>query len=189
MDNILVSDPSLFNLLSIDSGANISDHYLIIFECIFSEQLVLVSRPLQYNFDNMRSLNNFRSYWRPFDYSIHPSSTVEEFYLHLDSAIALTLVKKRTKRKKLPYYYTSHTVHCYNRLETLKRRCIRNPINKNLTTLNSSQKHFDDSVELDRIILLHDYTTHFISESFKLLRSLSCRTPPQIMFRGDNCFN
>ena len=61
LDNIVVSDPSLFNLLSIDSGANINDHYPIIFECIVSEQLVLVSNPLQYNFNNMHSLNNFRS--------------------------------------------------------------------------------------------------------------------------------
>ena len=54
LDNILVSDPSLFNLLSNDSGANISDHYPIIFDCIFSEQLVLVSSPLQNNFNTMR---------------------------------------------------------------------------------------------------------------------------------------
>ena len=189
LDNILVSDPSLFNLLSIDSVANISDHYPIIFECIISEQLVLVSSPLQYNFNNLRSLNNFRSYWQPFDYSNHPSSTVEEFYLHLHNAIALTLVKKRTKRVELPYYYTSHTVHCYNRLETLKRRCIRNPTNKNLTNLNSSQKDFDNFAELDRITLLHGSTTHLISESFKLLRSLSSQTLPQIKFRGDNYFN
>ena len=137
----------------------------------------------------MRSLNNFRSYWQPFDYSNHPSSTVEDFYLHLHSAIALTLVKKRTKRIKLPYYYTSHTVHCYNRLEIFKRCCIQNPTNKNLTTLNSSQKDFDDSVELDRITFLHGSTTYFISESFKLLRSFSCRTLPQLMFRGDNYFH
>ena len=189
LDDILVSDPSLFNQLSIDSGANISDHYPIFFECIISEQLVLVSSPLQYNFNNLRSLNKFRSYWQPFDYSNHPSSTVEEFYLHLHNAIALTLVKKRTKRLKLPYYYTPHTVHCYNRHETLKRRCIRNPTNKNLTNLKSSQKDFDDSAELDRITLLHGSTTHIISESFKLLRSLSSQTLPQIMFRGDNYFN
>ena len=130
LDNILVSDPSLFDLLSIDSLANISDHCPLFFECIISEQLVLVSSPLQYNFNSMRSLNNFRSYWQRFDYSNHPSSPVEEFYLHLHNAIALTLVEKRTKSVKLPYYYTSHTVHRYNRLETLKRRCIRNPTNK-----------------------------------------------------------
>ena len=58
-----------------------------------------------------------------------------------------------------------------------------------MTTPNSSQKDFDDSVELDRITLLHGSTTHFISESLKLLRSLSCQTLPQIMFRRDNCFN
>ena len=185
LNNILVSDRSLSNLLSIDSSANISDHYPIIFECNVSEQLLLVSRPLQH----MRSLNNFRSYWQLFDYSNHPSSTVEEFYLHLHSAVAPTLVKKRTKRIKLPYYYTSHTVFCYNRRETLKRRCIRNPAIRNVTTLNSSQKDFDESVELDRITSLHCSSTHFISESFKLLRSLSCRTLPEIMFRGDNCFN
>ena len=58
-----------------------------------------------------------------------------------------------------------------------------------MTTLNSSQKDFDDSVELDRITLLHGTTTHFISKSFKLLRSISCQTVPQKLFRGDNCFN
>ena len=44
-------------------------------------------------------------------------------------------------------------------------------------------------LQFDRITLLHGSTTHFISESFKLLRSFSCQTLPQIMFRGDNCFN
>ena len=58
-----------------------------------------------------------------------------------------------------------------------------------MTTPNSSQQDFDYSVELDRITLLHCSTTHFISESFKLLHSLSCQSFPQIMFRRDNCFN
>ena len=100
--NILGSDPSIFNLLSIDWGTNISDHYPTISDCIFSEQLVLVSSPLQKNFNTMRSLNNFRRYWQLFEYSNHPSSFVEEFYSHLHNAIALTLVKKRTKLVKLP---------------------------------------------------------------------------------------
>ena len=58
-----------------------------------------------------------------------------------------------------------------------------------MTTLNSSQKDFDDSVKLDRITSLLGSTTHLISESFKLLRSLSCQTLPQILFRGDIYFN
>ena len=148
----------------------------------------MVSSPLQYNVNNIRSLNNFRSYWQPFDYSTHPSSTVEEFYLHIHNAIALTLVRKRTKCVKLPYYYTLHTVDCYNILETLKRRCIRNPTNKNLTTLNSSQKDFDDSVELDRIIyFMAPPPTLFLKASN--FCALFCQTLLQIMVSGDNCFN
>ena len=104
LDNILVSDRSLFNPYSIDSGPKISDHYPLIFECIISQQLVLVSSPLQYTFNDMRSLNNLRRYWQPFDYSNQPSSTVEEFYIHLQDAITLTLIKKRIKRVKWPYY-------------------------------------------------------------------------------------
>ena len=57
-----------------------------------------------------------------------------------------------------------------------------------MTTLNCSQKDFDGFVELDRNTLFHGSTTHFFSESFKLLRSLFCQTLPQIMFRGDDCF-
>ena len=106
------------------------------------------------------------------------------YYYHLDfiaffnvwqriltDSVLVSLRPKRAKRRKLPFYFTSHTVHCVNKLESQKRKAYKRA-NFSESHLRDLQRDVSNSIELDKISLITSFSTLTTKDCFKLLNSL-----------------
>ena len=93
---------------------------------------------------------NFHNSWEQFSFTSYPSeANVNEFYSFVSWSLNTYFPFKRKVRINNPFYYSSHTIHCLNKLNTARRKYSKNPIKNNLDSLQSLQRDYSDSVELD----------------------------------------
>ena len=74
---------------------------------------------------------------------------------------------KSKNRSGLPYYYSSHTIHLLNKFKTLKRK----ESNSN-ASISRLQAAYEESVELDKVILFDRVSCNSTNDCFSFLRSL-----------------
>ena len=73
---------------------------------------------------------------------------------------------------KHPVYYSSHSMHLLNKLESLKKERSRGDFVYQ-DCVNKRESEFMESVELDKISLLSNIDNCSIADSFKLLKLFS----------------
>ena len=74
------------------------------------------------------------------------------------------------------FYYSSHSIHLLNKLESLKKKRSRGDTVYQ-DCVNKRESEFLESVELDKISLLTNLDNCSIADSFKILKLLSSPTP------------
>ena len=93
---------------------------------------------------------------------------------------------KRNIRNILPPFYSSHSVHLFNKRCTALRRYLRLPSDINKQTYLNVLNNLSFSVDLEKIAYVDKFseTNSSLHGCFKLLRSLSCDSDiPETMFR------
>ena len=100
-----------------------------------------------------------------------PSIVYPAFWLsNITIAFSASCQKKRKRRQTLPFFYSSITVHCLNKLESARRR------RASFSALLRLEKEVSDFIELDKACFL-DSCKHFnTNEAFKILRRLNGRS-------------
>ena len=81
-----------------------------------------------------------------------------------------------------PFYYSSHTIHCLNKLNTAKRKCSKNPSRLNLQQLKSLEEDYTRSIELDKVVFVNGSLTLTTNQCLALLNSLKDSPIPNHMF-------
>ena len=175
LDNILVSDESLFHLIAINENVqDLSDHFPILFSSsVNTPKNPIVNNSLTYSFNSTEKMINFIYSWNEFSYQEYPCpENVAQFYEFLNHSLASCFSKVTKKRKNSPFYYSSHTIHTLNRKHTAERLCARNPTKSNFAKLQSLTNDASESIELDKICFLDGNITTSTHQSFRILKSL-----------------
>ena len=90
-----------------------------------------------------------------------------QWFQLLDHAMQLSLPRKRQKRLQLPFFYSSQTVHQINKLRSAERRsaptAILQKLSSDIATL----------IEMDKTVILRNFTTYITHDAFALLRKLN----------------
>ena len=107
---------------------------------------------------------------------------MNEFYSFVSWSLNTCFLFKRKVRINNLFYYSSHTIHCLNRLNTARRKYSKNPIKNNLDSLQSLQRAYSDSVELDKIIYINGSSTSSLNQCFSFLNSFKNTSLPKQMF-------
>ena len=85
--------------------------------------------------------------------------------------------RKRLKRKHLPFYYSSHSMNLYNKIQTETRRHTKLSFSLDYRS-SQLQPSLAESVELDKMILCDNFKRFSTQDWFKFIRSLNSCTPP-----------
>ena len=80
------------------------------------------------------------------------------------------------------FYYSSHTIHCLNKLNTAKRKCSKNPSRMKLQQLKSLEEDYTQSIELDEVVFVNGSLASTTNQCFALLNSLKDSPIPNHMF-------
>ena len=83
-----------------------------------------------------------------------------------------------------PFFYSSNSIHCQNKMNTLRRNFLSNPAKKNLASLETATTDFQQSVELDKICFLAGHKTGSTTDAFNLFKSLHLSDIPLKMYLG-----
>ena len=92
------------------------------------------------------------------------------------------LVSKRQKRKMLPDYLSSHSIHLFNCLQTELKQL--NCLNlKNYMKYNTLCKEIENSIELDTNVFLDKFcaVNGDVNDCYKLIRKLKISDIPKTM--------
>ena len=180
------------NVRDVDSEANLSDHFPITFSFLNDVKNVeRISLDDKYSISSCQfpklcesiasSLFSFRLSQDPVTYI---SNWFDDFY----SLLFQSLPKKRRKRCHLPTYFSSHSVHIYNKLKSAKRA---NPVNNAKLKQLSTDLH--DSIELDKICFIEDFVDTQTSSTscYKLINIIKNETllPDVMFFNGEQKVN
>ena len=181
LDNILCGVNSYPLSLEIRKQNLLKDHYPIIFK--IDENLSCPESILcEFSISKHHEILNFERNWMHFVFDSYPSPTnVNEFYNFLWTNLDCSFSKKRAKRIANPFYYTSHTMHYLNKLNTAKRKRVKNPTISNLKKVDILQRDFDNSAELDRLLFIDGARTSSLTDCFRLLNSLKSTSYPTVM--------
>ena len=98
-------------------------------------------------------------------------------YKLLDTALDKCFSKKRRKRVNTPFFYSSATMHCLNKLNTAKRGR-----KQNVATLEEELGIF---IEMDKQVFLNSVKTFTTNEAFALLKKLNGRNtfPSKVCYK------
>ena len=180
LDNILTND-NFITGYSIEDNS-LSHHSSIIFK-YSSEFNKPYQHPTEYSFNDHTDMLNFHNSWEYFSFTSYPSeANVNEFYSFVSWSLNTCFPFRRKVWINNPFYYSSHTIHCLNKLNTAKRKYSMNPIKNDLDSLQSLQREYSDSVELDKIIYINGSSTSSLNQCFSLLNSLKNTSLPNQMF-------
>ena len=180
----------LYNIVTHDNfitGYSIEDnssshHSSIIFN-YSSEFNKPCQHPTEYSFNDHTDMMNFHNSWGYFSFTSYPSeANVNELYSFVSWSLNTCFSFKRKVRINNPFYYSSHTIHCLNKLNTARRKYSKHPIKNNLDSLQSLQRDYSDSVELVKIIYINGSSTSSLNQYFLLLNSLKNTSLPKQMY-------
>ena len=107
------------------------------------------------------------------------STTLEEYFELWHRTIFDACVQscslKTSRRMQFPYYYSSYTIHLLNKLRT----AVKN--NYNLEYISKLREDANQSIELDKTLLIDSLYPHSTRTCFKYLRSFSSNLLPNQM--------
>ena len=109
-------------------------------------------------------------------------TTILCFFEFLWSSVKTNFKQKRMKRTANPVFYSSLTIHTLNRLNTMRRKIVRNPSKTNLCRLSELEIEFREFSEMDKICFINRSMTSNLPNCFAPLRSLKSSEFPKIMF-------
>ncbi|MEL6124509.1 MAG: hypothetical protein AAFR14_12395, partial [Bacteroidota bacterium] len=115
--------------------------------------------------------------------------SVDEFLVHLKYSMDACFDHRRRKRTFLPFYYSSHSVHLYNKMQTLIRRNNTQMVDYP-NHLHRIQREFSESVDLDKVVFTNNFKKCTISECFATIKGLSGSSKlPAVMSDGVSTFS
>ena len=166
----------------------ISDHYPITFDLVF--ELPVMRRSSSFPVVSKSSFNELCFWWNlSFLHSYcvwrNPIEiTVGDWYCLFNYALMSSISLKRKRRRELPYYYSSNSVHLLNQQSTITRRLRRQWTLKDALDLKSVKLDVTRSIELDEMLLLSELGP--TSNCFRLLKSIKNKPMPSCMRWHDN---
>ena len=85
----------------------------------------------------------------------------------------MAIIPRKTRRRsEAPYYFSSHSIHTENVLNTARQR------QKDNTIIVRLEKNLADSLELDKTVFLNSFAGLTLTEVFQNIKSF-CRIPDQ----------
>ena len=101
------------------------------------------------------------------------------FYRKIFCALNRSLNRKRRNRFESPFYYSSQTMHCLNKLNTARKH------QKN--TVERLEKELMIFIDVDKQVLLNSVQKFITNEAFAMLKSLNGRSffPKQMFYRNE----
>ena len=160
LDNILCDLHAVPLSFEIMGTNDISDHYPIILN--LENVVQLNSSRMVFSFTSREEMEVFKKSWVHFTYEPYPSrANVVDFYNHIWYSIETSFSRKRKKRLANPFYYTSNTMHTLNKLNTAKRKTLKNPSKTNIESVEKLQVEFSISAELDRMLFVAGASTEY----------------------------
>ena len=113
-------------------------------------------------------------------------SYADKWYSLLNSSFKSAIKLKRSKRKVLPIFYSSHTVHLINQKETTLRKLKKENSYLQAIKLKDITRYLSESIELDKEVFINQFNLSSTSECFKLLKTLGYNSAlPSIMYHGN----
>ena len=182
LDIILVTNTDIIEHIENPKWSNLSDHAGVLFQLSKSHY-------------NTAVISNQQLAWSSFNpersaLSLPPITRVAqaiecmslndfsaEWTSMVHNALSSTVPRKRKKRATRPFYYSSHTMHMLNKLETLERKKHKLKSIFNEEFLHATRNNFLESAELDKVVLLKDICWMSTSEAFKFLKRFSGKAP------------
>ena len=105
---------------------------------------------------------------------------------HLQHALSQSCLLKRSKRKTVPYHYSSHCMHLINQRGTLFRKLRKSWSFSDSLMLKDVLKSLEESIELDKLILVENFNLQNPTEYVRLINTLRNTTLfPPIMYSGN----
>ena len=103
------------------------------------------------------------------------------------SSTSLYYRKKRQKRQNAPFYYSSHTMHLLNVLNTTKRSCEKYPSGLNLRKMSAIARDVNISIELDTAVSVDSFMKRIsgLNNCFKLQKLLNTSNVPKVIIQND----
>ena len=81
-----------------------------------------------------------------------------------------SVATKRAKRRDLPTFYSSHSVHLLNKLNTRRRRTNYHSQSVDISSLERDLQH---SLELDKTVFIQSFRSYTPNDCFKFLRTVN----------------
>ena len=180
--------------VSVSNGKQLlSDHYLFFFNLDF-----VTFRRQSYGssfskspFNNQNFNTNLHGFFQLMstDNSLNPHYA-DQWYSCLIGFFNSYVKFKRSKRMKLPLFYSSHTVHLIIQKETSLLRLSREGLFLQAFKLREQLKELSISIELDKKLFINQFYLSSTRHCFKLLRSLGSSTNlPTTIFHNGATFN
>ena len=185
LDIILSTSPELFTLFV--DGNLYSDHYAVFALFTIPSPLTEPTTQVISNFSmSSFSKTHFNESLSPNFYTLLScpnsdmySTTLEEFFELWHRTIFDACVQscslKTSRRMQFPYYYSSYTIHLLNKLRT----AVKN--NYNFEYISKLREDANQSIELDKTLLIDSLSPHSTRTCFKYLRSFSSNLLPNQM--------
>ena len=168
-----------------------SDHFLISFQCYFDNKKTHLSNcnhkvhipPEFYSYLQLELASSLFSVLSPITSENCTNDLLENFA----QLLLLYYRKKRQKRQNAPFYYSSHTMHLLNVLNTAKRRCEKYPSALNLRKMSAIARDVNISIELDTAVFVDSFTKRNsgLNGCFKLQKILKDSNVPNVMIQND----
>ena len=101
--------------------------------------------------------------------------------------LSLYYRKKRQKRQNDPFYYSSHTMHLLNVLNTAKRRCEKYPSASNLWKMSAIARDVNIFIKLDTAVFVDSFTKRNsgLNGCFKQQKRPKTSNVPNVMIHND----
>ena len=171
--------------------SDFSDHVLISFQCCFDNKKTLLSNcnhkvhipPEFCSYLQMELASSLFSALFPVTSENYTNDWLENFA----QLLSLYYRKKRQKCQNVPFYYSPHTMHLLNVLNTAKRRCEEYPSALNLRKMSATARDLSVSIELDTAIFVDSFMKRNsgLNGCFKLQKVLKNSKVPNVMIQND----
>ena len=108
--------------------------------------------------------------------------TLQKFYDEIKFCCMAFIPRKTRRRREAPYYFSSHSIHAENVLNTAKRR------QKDNTIIERIEKNLADSLELDKTVYLISFASLTLTEVFQNIKSFRRipDLPTKMKFAGNS---
>ena len=135
-----------------------SDPFLISFQCYFGNKKTHLSNcnhkvhiaPEFYSYLQLELASSLFSVLYP----ITNENYTNDWFENFAQLLSFYYRKKRQKRQKAPFYYSPHTMHLLNVLNTAKRRCEKYPSALNLRKKSANARDVNIFIELDTAVFV-----------------------------------